>query len=126
MSNSDPIINSGSLIKKRFSWSVYMVCRITCIQVYLIIGKVGIVHTHLNIEIIDIVIVQYYRSGKFIIKKMSIKLIREFKVTYIDLFIGPSNIKTCTYEASRIYHLMIGDRAINFCRSKIATACYIT
>src|SRR5687767_1880234 len=115
MSYSDPVINSGCLIKERFSWPVYMMCRIAGIQINFIIGKIGIVHTHLNIGIIDIVMRQYYRSRKFIIKKLTIKLIGEFKVTYIDLLIGPSNIKTRTYQASGIYHLMISNRAINFC-----------
>src|ERR1700736_2311146 len=57
-----------------------------------------------------------------IIKKMPVKLIREFEIGDIDLLIGPACIEAKAHQAPCVDHLVISDGSIYPGRSKITAA----
>ena len=91
----------------------------TGIQVSPVIGEVGVVHAHLHIEVVDIVVIQFWRNSSLVgIKELTVPLTGETEIRCINIFIGPAYIKAKADQASGIDHLVVSDRTIHFGRGQ--------
>ncbi len=104
---------TGSVLKKVSLALIDMLHGKTDIDICIFIGEISIVHTNLHIKIIDIGLVDNYRSGHFGIEELSVKLIRKFQVGIINALVHPSGIESDGKQTGISQHLMIGDRSIH-------------
>src|SRR5882724_7975629 len=89
-----------------------MLHRKSCIHVYFVGRKIGIVHTYLHIEIIDIGLIEENICLLIAVKKSLLDLIRKFKIRTVYVLVYPSYVEPGTEQTGISKHLVIGNRTI--------------